>query len=169
VRLARVSILLAVVSASVVAATTAGAGRAPVEDGTLSVRDGRAAMQLRMKGSVIGRLAKGRLVITESRADTTTVIVRGRVSRHRDVTGKTMVYIGTGIRFRIADDKRFLVRLAGKGLNFSAVGRGDGWIDGWGDPDEGVFYDGTYALNGVEFPTLPNERTRFELAAPPSN
>jgi hypothetical protein len=169
VRLARAIILLAVVSASVVAAATADAGRAPVEDGTLSVRDGRATMQLRMKGSVIGKLAKGRLVVTGSFADTTTVIVRGWEHRQRDLSGRTTTYSGTGLRFRIADDKRFHVRLAGKGLNFSAVGRGNGWIDGWGDPNEGVFYDGTYALNGVEFPTLPNERTRFELAAPPSN
>jgi hypothetical protein len=167
VRLARVSILLAVLSASVVAATTAGAGRAPVEDGTLSVRDGRATIQLRMKGSIIGHLKRGRLTVTDS-ADGATIIVRGEEDEI-PISGRTTVYSGRNIRFRIADDKRFTVRLAGKGINFSAVGRGEGWIDGWGDPDEGVFYDGTYALNGVEFPTLPNERTRFELAAPRSN
>jgi hypothetical protein len=168
-RLAKAYLLLALVSSVLVAASIAAAGRAPVEDGTLSVREGRATIQLRMKGSVIGKLAKGRLVITDSRADTTTVIVRGWEHRQRDVSGRTTVYSGTGLRFHIADDKRFLVRLAGKGLNFSAVGRGDGWIDGWGDPNGGIFYDGTYALNDVEFSTLPNERTRFELAAPRSN
>ena len=143
-------------------------GGPPLDDGTLSVRDGRAVIQLRMKGSVIGRLTKGRITVTESPADTTTVVVRGWESRKADPDGRTVTYIGVGIRFRIADDKRFVVKLSGKGLNFSAVGRGDGWIDGWGDPDEDVFYDGTYTLNGDDFPTLPNERTRFELAAPPS-
>ena len=138
-----------------------------MEDGTLSVRDGRAMIQLRMKGSVIGRLAKGRLTVTDSPAGAT-IVVRGAESEI-PLSGRTTVYIGKNIRFRVADDRRFIVKLSGKGLNFSAVGRGDGWIDGWGDPDGGVFYDGTYALNGVEFPTLPNERTRFELAAPPSN
>jgi hypothetical protein len=166
VRLVRVSILLAVVSASVVAAT-AGAGRAPAEDGTLSVRDGRATIHLRMKGSVIGKLTRGRLTVTDS-ADGATIVVRGEEDEI-PISGRTTVYSGRNIRFRIADDKRFTVRLAGKGINFSAVGRGDGWIDGWGDPNGGIFYDGTYALNGVEFPTLPNERTRFELAAPRSN
>ena len=52
-------------------------------------------------------------------------------------------------------------------LNFSAVGRGDGWMDGYGDPEDGVFFDGSYSLNGTDYPTLPNERMRFELAAPP--
>jgi hypothetical protein len=167
VRLAKVFTLLAVLLVSVVAATTAVAGRAPLEDGTLSVREGKATIQLRMKGSLIGRLTKGRLTVTDS-PDGATIVVRGAESEI-PMSGRTTVYMGKNIRFRIADDRRFAVRLSGKGLNFSAVGRGDGWIDGWGDPNQGVFYDGTYALNGVEFPTLPNERTRFELAAPPSN
>lgn len=154
---------------SLAGAATADAVRAPMVDGTLSVRDGRAAIQLRMKGSVIGRLAKGRLVITGSAAGTTTVVVRGWEDRQPAPNGRTVTYIGNGMRFRIADDKRFNVRLSGKGLSFSAVGRGDGWMDGWGDPSGGVFFDGSYALNGVEFPSVPNERTRFDLAAPPGN
>jgi hypothetical protein len=32
-----------------------------------------------------------------------------------------------------------------------------------------VYFDGSYSLNGVEFPSLPNERTRFDLAAPPGD
>jgi hypothetical protein len=169
VRLAKVSILVALVSVvlATVALPSGAARRPPLEDGTLTVREGRAAIQLRMRGTVIGRLGKGRLTVTDS-ADGATIIVRGEEDEI-PISGRTTVYSGRNIRFRIADDKRFVVKLAGKGLNFSAVGRGDGSIDGWGDPDGGVFYDGTYSLNGVEFPTLPNERTRFELAAPPSD
>jgi hypothetical protein len=140
-----------------------------MEDGTLSVLDGRAAIQLRMKGSLIGRLAKGQLAISNSQGNSTTVVVRGWEKRQRDPSGKTITYSGTGLRFRLADDKRCNVKLSGKGLNFSAVGRGDGWMDGWGDPNGGIFFDGSYALNGLEYPSLPNERTRFELAAPPGN
>ena len=162
-------LISALILGSLAATAAADAVRGPMEDGTLSVRDGRAAIQLKMKGSVIGRLAKGRLTVTGSFAATTTAIVRGWESRQRDVNGRTVTYIGAGMRFRIADDKRFNVRVSGKGLNFSAVGRGDGWMDGWGDPSEGVFFDGSYALNGVEFPSVPNERTRFDLAAPPGN
>ena len=170
-RLAKLLLLLALASAALAASAVAAGARPPrppQEDGTLLVRDARAAIQLRMKGSVIGRLTKGSITVAESPADTTMVVVRGHESRRFDAFGR-VVYSGNGIRFRIADDRRFMVRIGGKGINFSAVGLGDGWMDGWGDPDEGVFYDGTYALNGEEFPTLPNERTRFELAAAPAD
>jgi hypothetical protein len=164
VRLAKALILLALSIGLLAAAATASAVRPPVEDGTLSVRDGRATVTLRMKGSVIGRLAKGRLTVTDS-PDGATIIVRGAEDQV-PISGRTTGYSGKNIRFRIADDKRFVVKVAGKGLNFSAVGRGDGWLDGWGDPESGIFFDGSYSLNGTDYPTLPNERTRFELSAP---
>jgi hypothetical protein len=164
VRLAKAFILLALSVGSLAAAATASTLRPPVEDGTLSVRDGRATVTLRMRGSVIGRLAKGRLTVTDS-PDGATIIVRGEEDEV-PISGRTTVYSGRNIRFRIADDRRFVVKVAGKGLNFSAVGRGDGWMDGWGDPESGFFFDGSYSLNGTDHPTLPNERTRFDLSAP---
>ena len=135
-----------------------------LEDGTLSVRDGRATIQLRLKGSLIDRLAKGQIVVTDSPDAGATIIVRGAESE-RSLSDRTTIYSGRNIRFRIADDRRFVVKLAGK-ANFSAVGRGDGWMDG--DPEDGVFFDGSYSLNGIDHPTLPNERTRFGLAATPA-
>lgn len=166
-RLAKVSILLAL-AAGLLAATAAAVvpNRQPMQDGTLSVRDGRASVVLKLKGSVIGRLAKGTLTVTDPDGGAT-VVVRGAESA-RNPTDKTTVYSGRAIRFRIADDRRLTVKVAGKGLNFSAVGRGEGWLDGWGDPGEGVFFDGAYSLNGVDYPSLPNERMRFDLSAPAS-
>ena len=166
-RLAKALVLAVLCAGVLTAAAVASDLRPPLEDGTLSVRDGRATIQLRLKGSLIGRLGKGQIVVTDSPAETTTVIVRG-AERERDLSARTTVYSGTSIRFRIADDRRFQVKIAGKGLNFSAVGRGDGWMDGYGDPEDGVFFDGSYSLNGTDYPTLPNERMRFELAAPPA-
>ena len=165
-RLSRVLLVAALAAVVLATAATAAAVRPPVEDGTLSVRDGRASIVVRLKGSVIGRLRKGRLVVTDS-SDGATIIVRGEEDEI-PVTGKTTIYKGSNIRFRIADDRRFVVRLEGKGMNFSAVGRGDGWIDGYGDPEDGLFFDGSYSLNGTNYPTLPNERTRFDLPATPS-
>jgi hypothetical protein len=138
-----------------------------MEDGTLSIRDGRATMLLHVKGSIIGRVTKGRLTITDSPDSGATIVVRGAESA-KDLTDKTTVYSGTSIRFRIADDRKVSVRLSGRGLNFSVVGRGEGWIDGVGDPSAGIFYDGSYSLNGDPYRSLPNEKTSLQLAAPAS-
>jgi hypothetical protein len=156
----------ACVAVAVVGAAGASAARpGPVNDGTLTVRDGRAATQLRLKGSVIGRIANGRIAVTSSPFGTTSAVVRGW--EKRQFNGATTVYIGKNIRFRVGDARRFTVRLTGKGLNYSAVGRGDGWLDGWGDPAAGVFFDGSFSLNGDAYRSLPDLRTTFELQAPP--
>ena len=53
------ALTIAALSAGVLAATASAiAERPPLEDGTLSVKDGRATIQLRLKGSLIGRLAR---------------------------------------------------------------------------------------------------------------
>jgi hypothetical protein len=165
VRLARGLLVAAALSASLTAAVSATAGPAPLDDGTLTVRAGSGAIVLRVKGSIIGRLGRGTVTVTEASTDGATVVVRGADKPPR-VRGMTTAYTGTNIRFRIAHDKRITVKLHGKGINFSAVGRGDGWIDGAGDPAAGIFFDGSYSLNGEPYYSLPDERTRFELVLP---
>jgi hypothetical protein len=161
----RATIILAItLSAASLVAAAAAAGRPPMEDGTLSVRDGRATMQLRVKGSIIGRLAKGKLTVTDS-ADGATIIVRGWESKV-SLPGRTTSYSGKGIRFRIADDHKVLVKLSGRGLNYTVVGRGDGWLDGFGDPTKGIFFDGSYSLNAEPYHSIPDDRTQFVLASP---
>jgi hypothetical protein len=124
---------------------------------------------MKLKGSIIGRLSKGTLTITEPADQTATIIVRG-AERTRYPSETTTVYTGNNIRFRVADDRKLTLRLNGKGINFSAVGRGDGWMDGLGDPTDGIFFDGSYSLNGGPYQSLPDERTPFELILPgPSN
>lgn len=120
-------------------------------------------MVVRLKGSVIGRLAKGTLTVTDSPDGGATIVVRGADRPPRDVTDRTTVYTGTNLRFRVADDRRVVVKLNGKGINFSAVGRGDGWLDGLGDPADGIFFDGSYSLNGEPYHSIPDDRTPFEL------
>jgi hypothetical protein len=151
---------------SLATAAVAAGMRAPMEDGTLSVRDGRATVVLKMRGGVIGRFGRGKLTLTDFNPDSGTVVVHG-AERERPVNDRTTVYSGTNIRFRIADDRRVVVRIEGAKINFSAVGRGDGWMDGLGD-QEGVFFDGTFSLNGTPYRSIPNERVRFDLEAPPS-
>lgn len=147
------------------AAAVAVAGRAPVEDGTLSVRDGRATIQIRMRGGIIGRFARGSLRVTDPVGQGDSVVVRG-AERERPIDEDTTLYSGRDVRFRIVDERRFVVRINGAKINFSAVGRGEGWLDGSGDPGGGIFFDGSYSLNGEPYRSIPDERTRFELESP---
>ena len=148
-------------------AVASGQRPGPVEDGTLSVRDGRASLQLRLKGGVIGRLGQGKLTIVDALGDTSTVVVRG-AEKVSSPNSRTTVYTGRNIRFRIADDKKFVVRMNASKINFSAVGRGDGWLDGWGNRAAGVYFDGSYSLNGSPYKSIPDERDPIQLSALPS-
>jgi hypothetical protein len=161
------AVLVAVLSVVALGTTasTAASRQGPVEDGTLSIRDGRANLVLRMKGGAIGRFARGKLTVTES--DTATVLVFG-AERERFVNERTTVYSGKNVRFRVMDERRFVVRLNASKIGLSAVGRGDGWIDGWGNPSKGVFFDGSYSLNGGPYRSIPDVREELELAAPAS-
>lgn len=148
------------------AATAARPG--PAEDGTLSVRDGRGLVQLRLTGGVIGRFGSGKLTVTDSLADTETVVVRG-AERVRDLNGLTTVYSGTNIRFRIADERKITIKINAAKINLSAVGLGDAWLDGRGNLDLGVYFDGSYSLNGGPYKSLPDVREHFDLQAPPTS
>jgi hypothetical protein len=81
---------------------------------------------------------------------------------------RTTVYTGRNIRFRIADEKRFVVRINASKINLSAVGRGEGWLDGWGNRAAGVYFDGSYSLNGSPYKSIPDERDPIQLSALPS-
>ena len=168
-RSARLILLAAVAVLSLALTALASAARpGPVEDGTLSVRDGRATIQLRLKGGVIGRFGRGRLTVVDALGETSSVVVRGaeKVSSPNE---RTTVYTGRSIRFRIADEKRFVVRISASKINLSAVGRGDGWLDGWGNPDRGVYFDGSFSLNGDAYKSIPDERDPIQLSALPSD
>jgi hypothetical protein len=168
VRPVRLILLTATVVLSLAVTALASAQRpGPVEDGTLSVRDGRATIQLRIKGGVIGRFARGKLTLTDSPAATSTVVVRG-AETIRSPNERTTVYSGRNIRFRIADDQKFTVRINASKINFSAVGRGDGWLDGWGNRAAGVYFDGSFSLNGDAYKSIPDQRDPIELSALPA-
>jgi hypothetical protein len=164
VRLTRGLLLASVLAAALALGSSAAAG--PAQDGTLTVRDGRGEIVVRAKGSIIGRLGKGTLTISVDRDEGATIVARG-AERTRNWNGKTTVYSGTNIRFRIAHNRRVVVKLNGRAIFFSAVGRGEGWMDGRGDPAAGIFFDGSYSLNGEPYQSLPDLRTPFELILPP--
>jgi hypothetical protein len=163
VRTRRLFILLVFLVA--VGAAPAQAG-APSE-GTLSVRDGRGMLQLTSRGTMIGRIASGKLTVVDPNPyDNRRAIVLGAEKRVTSRNLKTTVYSGQDIRLRVTGG-RANVKFNGRGIHLSAVGRGSGLVDGTGDLSTGVFFDGVWSLNDEDYHSLPDVLTGFDLAGPP--
>ena len=134
-------------------------------DGTLSVRDGRGMVQLSSRGTMIGRIERGRLVVTDPNPfDNRRPIVLGAESKSKSKNLKTTTYRGTDMRLRV-NGGLVHVKFEGRGIQLSAVGRGRGLIEGAGDP--GISNDGVWSLNDEEDRSLPDVMTGFQLVGPP--
>src|SRR2546427_12181072 len=121
---------------------------------------------LGVRGSITGRLDRGRITITDPNPnDSNRPVVYG-ASKISYRGPKTTVYQGRDIRFRLIGPL-FYTRVEGRGIFLSAVGRGQGLIDGTGNPSAGVFYDGVWSLNDQPYRSLPDDLTRFVLSATP--
>lgn len=164
VRTRRILILLCFLVALGAAPAEAGAPG----DGTLSVRDGKGLVQLSSRGTMIGRIASGKLTVTDPNLnDTRRPIVLGAEKRTVSRNQKTTIYTGKDIRVRITGGLTH-VRFEGRGIHLSAVGRGSGLLDGTGDPTTGIFFDGVWSLNDEDYHSLPDELERFDLLGPPA-
>jgi hypothetical protein len=136
------------------------------QDGTLSVREARGMIFLNVKGSITGRFEKGKLTITDPNPyDSRRPVVYGS-SKTTYRGAKTTIYQGRNIRFRLIG-ARYQIRIEGRGIFLSAIGRGPGILDGAGDTQAGIFYDGVWSLNEEDYHSLPDEATSFQLMAPP--
>jgi hypothetical protein len=135
--------------------------RAP-QNGTLSIREGRGIVQVDARGSMTGRV-NGKITITDPKPyDGKRPVVYGAAkTTYRNV--KTTVYQGKNLRFRLIG-ARFEFRIQGRAIFLSAIARGDGVIDGTGDPTANVFYDGVWSLNDSPYQSLPDTATSFDLA-----
>jgi hypothetical protein len=157
---------LALLALALPVAATA-ALRAAAGDGTLSVEDGRGSVTLRAKGGVIGRIDRGTVTIYDlTPADAYEQRVTGDDRPVRFVGETGIRYAGNGIRFRIVGGE-FKVVITGAGIDLSAVGRGNGFIQGAGiDP-------GLYSLDVTDCRSdadgckpLPELGRRFQLGGP---
>jgi hypothetical protein len=139
----------------------------PVDNGTLSIRDGRGIVQLSARGSMTGRL-NGRLTVTDPKPyDSRRAVVYGaRKTIYR--SEKTTIYQGRNVRFRLIG-ALYQVKLDGKAIFMSAIGRGKGMVDGAGNIEADIFYDGVWSLNEEPYCSLPDDATTFELAAEPTD
>lgn len=136
----------------------------PGDNGTLSIREGRGIVQLNARGSITGRL-RGRITITDPTPfDAKRPMVYG-ATKTTCKSAKKVVYQGRNLRFRLIG-AQYTIRLEGRAIFMSAIGRGKGMLDGDGDVQQGIFYDGVWSLNEEAYHSLPDGLTRFELVTP---
>jgi ribosomal protein L37AE/L43A len=152
------------VTALMAAITVPLAGAAdPPSDGTLSVKRGRGALVLKLKGTVIGRVKNGRVQIRDFRPlDTNDPIITCPRNRIRHVGAGIWICKARNISFRVADG-RFNVNVRGTGIWISAVGRGPGTVDGTGDQG---FADGVMSIDDAPYTSLPDTLMSFFLGTP---
>jgi hypothetical protein len=133
-------------------------------DGTLSVKRGRGSVVLKLKGTVIGRVARnGRVQVRDFRPfDSNDPQLTCRPHARRIGAG-TWLCKGRNIGFRI-DKGRFNVNVRGIGISISAVGRGNVTVDGAGET--GV-NDGTMSIDSAPYESLPDFAATFYLGTPP--
>jgi hypothetical protein len=134
----------------------------PPADGTLSVKRGRGALVLKLKGTVIGRVNNGRIQIKDFRPLDANDPKLTRCPHIRHIGAGTWVCKGRKIGFRV-EDGRFNVNVRGSGIWISAVGRGPGTVDGAGD--QGVS-DGQMSIDSEPYASLPDFLTTFFLGTP---
>jgi hypothetical protein len=148
----RTLILIVLLAALTVPAALAG-DRAT--DGTLSVKRGKGAITLKIKGTVIGRVKNGRVQVRDFRPyDGNEAHFTGCKARHPSFG--VSVCKGRVVGYRV-DDGRFNVNVRGRAISITAVGRGSVIVDGAG------LNDGVMSMDGAPYSSLPDDPTTFAL------
>ncbi len=118
----------------------------------LSLRDGRGLAAISGRGTVLGRLRRGRIVATKN------VLVANWGSK-RDVASNLVAYRGWRMSLRVfSGEGRWRIRLRGRGVNVSAVVRGALVLDGANSGDAG-----RYSIDGGPVRAWPRARQTFTL------
>jgi hypothetical protein len=142
------------------------------DDGTLSVKAGAGRVYLNITGTVVGRLGKGYIQVTDPNPnDGQGFDFVGCDAGSYDKSSSTSVCHSDGkngvARFKaVGGNYRIKIYLA-SGIFLSAVGHGWGTLNGAGNDSNlpGTF-DGTYSINDGPYKSLPDELHPFTLAAP---
>ena len=135
-------------------------------EGSLSVKDGRGTITLKARGGVIGRLDRGTVTIFDlSPDDANLPVVFGDDHPVQFVGGTGIRYAGVGLRYRLIGGS-FRIVINGRGIDLSAVGKGNGLMRGEVE-DPGVYsLDGTDCRKDLTAcKPLPETPRRFQLGA----
>lgn len=134
---------------------------ASLTDGTLSVKRGRATINIKLqRGTVIGRMASGTIRIRDL-GPYDNSIPQIRHCRLRYPNSTTIACTGKKIVFR-AVDGRFVVRLKGSGIFLSAVGRGTVTITGAASPTS---TNGVMSVDNGPYQQIPDFEMTFTLGS----
>jgi hypothetical protein len=137
------------------AAPAAFASNVTKGDGTLSVRDGNGKVSLTGRVSILGRVENGRVYFTNlDPTDLSEPDIFDTCERIRFLLDGTTVCIGTKLRFRLLG-VRYRVVAMGRGIDLSAVGKGQATIEGL----DATFDDGAYSVNGGSYKDILDEPT----------
>ena len=130
-------------------------------DGTLSVRDGRGVVVVSGRGGAIGSFVRGSVTISDPiDGDGTGPIVMGDDFPPKERDMDTTTWRGNKVRFRIIGGT-FTIRVQGRGINLSFVGKGTVKLNGLDDPDG----DGAYSVNGAAYTPISPLPVSFPLTA----
>jgi hypothetical protein len=157
----RILLLLGLAAAlAVPVAVSAAAGT----DGTVAVKRGHATIVLKLKGTVIGRMTSGTVRIRDLNIYDSAIPQVRHCRSLRYPTPTVTVCTGKKLVFR-AIDGRFLVRLKGSGIFFSAAGRGWVTVQGAGSLTAPT---GVMSMDDGPYLPIPHELTTYPLGTAPT-
>jgi hypothetical protein len=130
-------------------------------DGTLSVKRGRGTLAIKVTGTVIGRVANGRIQVRDFRPFDGNDPKLSCKPKHR-ISLQVTWCKGRNIGFRV-EDGRFTINVRGSGIWISAVAHGQIDVDGAGDT--GVS-DGVMSIDDGPYQSLPDVLTTYILGQP---
>lgn len=134
------------------------------DGGTLSVKAGVGKTILNFNGSVVGRLQRGSVQVTDPFANDGVGFDFWGCAQAHDKSETTTICRGTNIRFRAIGGK-YQIQIRGTGIYLSAVGHGLVSLNGAGEGPN-INYDGIYSLNDGPYKSLPDFEKTFALTAP---
>jgi hypothetical protein len=160
----RKAFLIVLAFSAIAAPATYAAGIAK-GDGTLSVKSGNGKVTLAGRVSAFGRVDTGRIIFTSlDPTDDTLPDLFDTCERTQLRLDGGILCIGTKLRFRLLD-ARYRVTISGRGIDVSAVGKGQATLQG----ADATIDDGDFSLNGGLYKAIPSElvTVSFGQPAPP--
>ena len=151
----RLVIVIALLAVMGVPAASAKA-RLPMTAGaqTLELRGGRGTAILALRGSALGKLRYGRVVVTRPSWSTASISVTGWETRRR-LSPTKVLFKGSYLGYRLFGGS-WRLKLVGRGTNLSAAGRGSFSLVGTA---------GTYSIAGRAYKPWPTTFTTFALGS----